>query len=382
MMTSILIIFFIFLSSTSIHAQDFNAWKNNLQSQWTDSVRNVMQDDYANRSITIDSLTMRLHWQVFGQKPEDGRSLYISLHGGGGAPPALNDSQWRNQWQLYTPDEGVYLCPRPPFNTWDLHFQPLCDRFYDQIIHMMVAFLDVNPDKVYILGYSAGGDGVWRLAPRMADHWAAASMMAGHPGDVSLLNLRNLPFMVWCGENDAAYNRNNECRQRILQLDTLHHNDPNGYIHEGHIVPGKPHWMDRTDTIAIAWMAKFRRNTYPDRIVWIQADVLKPSFYYLSCPADEMSKGKLIDIHRKGNNFYIEHSDYSSITISLHPQHINFHKHVNVFYQGRRIYHAKPEPSFSTMRQNFIIRQDPSFAFPANIHIEIPTTILNHPNLT
>jgi dienelactone hydrolase len=34
---------------------------------------------------------------------------------------------------------------------------------------MAEAMLDVNPNKVYVMGYSAGGDGVWRLAPRMAD---------------------------------------------------------------------------------------------------------------------------------------------------------------------------------------------------------------------
>ena len=40
---------------------------------------------------------------------------------------------------------------------------------------------DVNPNKVYLLGYSAGGDGVYQLAPRMADRWAAAAMMADSP---------------------------------------------------------------------------------------------------------------------------------------------------------------------------------------------------------
>ena len=41
-----------------------------------------------------------------------------------------------------------------------------------------------------VVGYSAGGDGVYQLAPRMADSWAAAAMMAGHPNGVSPLSLR------------------------------------------------------------------------------------------------------------------------------------------------------------------------------------------------
>ena len=32
------------------------------------------------------------------------------------------------------------------------------------------------------------------MAPRMADHFASAAMMAGHPNNVDLHNIRNLPF--------------------------------------------------------------------------------------------------------------------------------------------------------------------------------------------
>lgn len=32
-----------------------------------------------------------------------------------------------------------------------------------------------------------------------------ASMMAGHPGEASQVNLRHVPFMIWMGENDGAY---------------------------------------------------------------------------------------------------------------------------------------------------------------------------------
>ena len=37
---------------------------------------------------------------------------------------------------------------------------------------MAVIKENVNPNKVYLLGYSAGGDGVYQLAPRMANRWA------------------------------------------------------------------------------------------------------------------------------------------------------------------------------------------------------------------
>ncbi|MEM7298333.1 MAG: hypothetical protein AAF391_08720 [Bacteroidota bacterium] len=53
------------------------------------------------------------------------------------------------------------------------------------------------------MGYSAGGDGVYQLAPRMADSLAAAAMMAGHPNDASPLGLRNIGFTLHMGGKDA-----------------------------------------------------------------------------------------------------------------------------------------------------------------------------------
>ena len=110
------------------------------------------------------------------------------------------------------------------------------------------------------MGYSAGGDGVYQLAPRMADRLAAASMMAGHPNESSPLGLRNLPFAIHVGADDAAYNRNKVAREWGEKLDKLREGDPEGYLHLTEIHPGRAHWMNREDASAVPWMAKFRRD--------------------------------------------------------------------------------------------------------------------------
>ena len=63
---------------------------------------------------------MRYLEKVFGDAPEGGRSLWISMHGGGGAPARVNDGQWKNQIKLYQPKEGIYVAPRAPTDTWNL----------------------------------------------------------------------------------------------------------------------------------------------------------------------------------------------------------------------------------------------------------------------
>ena len=153
---------------------------------------------------------MKYHLVKQGEKPDGGYPLYIALHGGGGEPAEFNNNSWERMQKNYLPSihSGVYVVPRGVTNTWDMHFQPESYVMYDRLIENMILFEPVNPDKVYLLGYSAGGDGVYQIAPRMADRWAAVNMSAGHPNSVHLQNLACLPIALQAGQNDHLYNRN------------------------------------------------------------------------------------------------------------------------------------------------------------------------------
>ena len=355
----------------SLTASETTEYASFLAQQWKDSVKVALQSSFDGKVLTHGSLQMKMDWRTFGEAPAEGRSLYISLHGGGGAPASTNNQQWANQLRLYQPAEGIYLCPRGITDTWDLHFRPESDGFYEDVIRMAVVFLDVNPDKVYLMGYSAGGDGVWRIAPRMADHWAAASMMAGHPGDVRLESLRNLPFMIWCGALDAAYNRNEECAKRIDEMAALHEADPEGYVYEGHIVEGKQHWMDLVDAAAVPWMAKFRRNPVPKKIVWVQGDEMKSAFYWLGVPKDQAAKGKRIEARIDGNTVEILSSDYTAATIYLNDKMMDLDKPVRVVFGDKVLFEGPVTRKPDVMRQTLRERGDLSYVFPVRVDVNL-----------
>lgn len=340
--------------------------------QWKEDIKTQYQQAWQNRHLIVGSKIMPFWYTTYGTKPADGYSLFISLHGGGNAPAQLNDSQWENQKQLYKPQNSVYLAPRAPYDDWDMWFKPDLDAFYAALIQMCVANLDVNPDKVYLIGYSAGGDGVWRMAPRMADTWAGASMMAGHPGDVSLLNLRNTPFMVWCGALDAAYNRNRECAQRGLELDSLHAADPDGYLHQTHIVEGKPHWMDLEDAAALPWLQQYQRNPYPTHIVWRQEEVTHPHFYWLTAPADQLQRGKTVRLTLKGNTVTISQCDYTQLTIHFKDQMVNLNKPVIIRMNGKTLFKGKLSRTLANLQSSLATRNDLRYMFPAQVTVKCP----------
>ncbi len=342
-----------------------------ITAEWIADSKTAVADVYNKQLAKDGELEMPLWWKVYGEKPSDGYSLYISLHGGGGAPPRLNDGQWDNQKKLYAPKNAVYVAPRAPWNTWDLWFHEGIDPLYEQVIRMAVAYLDVNPDKVYIMGYSAGGDGVWREAPRMADHWAAASMMAGHPGDVGLVNLRNTPFMIWCGGEDAAYERNTRCRERGEEMDALQKADPEGYIHKTTIVEGAGHWMNRIDTAAVSWMAQYKRNPAPKKIVWKQEEVLKRFFYWVEAPENQLARGKEVRLSVDGSRIVIERCDYPSLTLWLNDAIVDLDRPVKVEYSGKTLFEGKLRRSSALMKESLYERNDPGFIYSAKVTVSL-----------
>lgn len=308
---------------------------------WKKEVKKKYHRFWVLKNFSRDGLQMKFDYRVFGELPEDGRSLFISMHGGGNAPEALNTQQWKNQIRLYEPQEGVYVAPRAPWDDWNMWFKPGLDEFFDALIQTAVVEMEVNPDKVYLLGYSAGGDGVWRMAPRMADRWAAASMMAGHPGEVSQVNLRNVPFMIWMGENDGAYDRNKLAVEKGRVMDSLQQAEPEGYIHETHIVKGKGHWMDRADTAAIAWMTKYKRNALPKKIVWRQEEVMRPFMYWLGVDLETARPGMAVVAELSGNEIKIEACDYPKLRIYLNDRMVDMDKPVKVTYKGKVLFEKK-----------------------------------------
>src|SRR5690606_35792901 len=97
---------------------------------WAERVRNERQEENDARAITLGDHTLRYDFTIFGEAPETGRSLFLSLHGGGETDAATNDSQWENQKTLYQPSEGIYLSPRAPTDTWNMWHQEHIDPLF------------------------------------------------------------------------------------------------------------------------------------------------------------------------------------------------------------------------------------------------------------
>ncbi len=322
------------------------------------------------KAITLGDHTMKWLEKSFGDAPAGKRPLWISMHGGGEAPAEINTRQWFNQIRLYQPEQGIYVAPRAPTDKWNMWHQEHIDPLFSRLIENMVALRGVDPDKIYLMGYSAGGDGVWQLAPRMADRFAAAAMMAGHPNESSLLGLRNLPFAIFMGENDRAHNRSKVAAEKSAEIAALHEADADGYIHLSRIYPGLGHWMELKDAEALPWMLMFTRNPWPEKIVWFQDDVTHDRFYWLRLPPGTARKGMKITASVIGRTIRLDGDVPAGTRVLLSDRLLDLDQPVGISINQGPVKETRPVRTLRVIRAALANRLDPAACPTAELVVD------------
>lgn len=322
------------------------------------------------KTIKHGDKSMRFEFLKYGEEPKDGHSLFISMHGGGNGAPAMNDGQWKNQLRLYKPTEGYYVAPRAPTNTWNLWHEAHIDPMFDRLIADFVIAKGVNPNKIYITGYSAGGDGTYQVAPRMADRFAAAAMMAGHPNEARPDNLYNLPFFIQMGGKDAAYDRNKIAAQWDEKLNVLEEANPGAYPHKTIIYPDFGHWMNGEDKVAIPWMLEKTRTAWPKTIVWHQDDITVKRFYWLY--NETPKKDQLIKASVDEQTITLDSNNVKKITLRLNDNLINLDEEITVKTPaGKQLFKGKVKRTKQAIEESLNQRFDPTTAATATIIVTL-----------
>ena len=331
---------------------------------WADVRKNeaaAAGEELSNKDIVLDGAHLKWMEKTFGDAPFGKRSLWITLHGGGQTTAHENDLNWKGYWGRYEfPPGSINVAPRAPVDAWNMWFVKSVDDLLDRLIADMVTQRGVDPDRVYLIGYSAGGDGVYQLSPRMADRFAAATMCAGHPNQTTPEGLRDLPFLMYMGGDDSAYNRNIVVREFSAKIDALQANDPAGYIHRCTVFPGLQHNMQGREAEAIPRMVAWRRDSWPKRVVWKQdSDVTHTRFYWLERSADAVKGNEIYAAHVDGQTIQIEKPATGSLTLRLSDELVNLDEPVVVMAGDKKIFDAKPTRTMASIEQSLKEREDP-----------------------
>jgi len=324
--------------------------------------------------IELDGRKLIYEIRYKGEKPSEGYSLYFGMHGGGGCTKDVNDGQWENHKKQYVDsleNGSIWFAPRSPEDCWNMWHLPYIDDMFDYIIQSFLILELINPNKVYFTGYSAGGDGTFKLANRLADRIAGAVMCAGHPNGVSMLSLRNIFFSIQMGGLDYAFKRNDLAREYGQKLSDLRNRDPEGYDHCVNIHEECGHWMNRKEAHIFDVLRSKVRNPYPKKIVWKQCcDNPKQDFYWLSLSKNMCIPDSHIEARIEGNSIYLNSDQVDEIKINLNENLVNFNEQVKVIFNDSLVFNDCISVNQECIKESVEKRYDPYLIYTCSLVVK------------
>jgi hypothetical protein len=229
----------------------------------------------------------------------------------------------------------------------------------------------VDPNEVFIMGYSHGGYGAFAIGPKMPDRFAAIHASAGAPtdGETTPKTLRNTIFTCMVGENDTMYGRVDRCRKFDAAIQALRGDHADAYPVEVKVIAGNGH-TGLPDRDKIQQMRAATRNPVPREVTWLLTDKIIQDFYWLRVTSP--SKGQEIQANCHQNHVMVKTTNVTAAAVLLDSRLIDFSKPVTLELNGGTSMH-KLRPSLRVLCESLQRRGDPELAFSARIELPIKT---------
>jgi pimeloyl-ACP methyl ester carboxylesterase len=327
------------------------------------------------------------------------QGLVVGLHGGGPGAGSAGEAAgaWNFPGCMGMYPQGIRLV----HDTWNtVHGE----RFVLTLLEIAKAQHEIDPDKVYVAGFSMGGTGSWFMAGRHPDLLAGAVPGAGvlmaapksqvpTKEEVTSLqhgfvpNVRNLAMSFFIGLEDK------NCMpgtflyvwDRLLEHKAA---DPDGYrLVQFASYPSLAHSFPPGEPRkSIDFVLAQRRDAFPKKLVWEYAAepfpqpeseedrkvgrFVKRDFYWLHCerPTDRSTvtatiADNVVDLSTGGG--FAE-----DFWIWLHPKMIDVTKDVVVRVDGKQAYQGKPVPDVATVLESLDARLDRTLCFDRRVRLD------------
>jgi len=337
-------------------------------------IHDALKQDFDAHQVRFEKHLSPYTVKTVGARPTNGWALFIAMHGGGGAPKQVNDSQWQHMQIYYRdhPEAGgyLYVALRAPNDTWN--------GFYDTYVYPLIAnltrqfrlFGDVDPNKIFIMGYSHGGYGAFAIGPKMPDHFAAIHASAAAPtdGETTATTLRNTIFTCMVGEKDTLYGRFERDKKFAEAITKLRGDRTDIYPVRVDFIAGNGHTgLPDRDNIQALYPAV--RNPVPRELTWLMTDKVIKDFFWLH--ADAPGKKCAINALCRDNHMTVSTStNVAAATVLLDGRLVDFSKPLTLSVNGANSRH-KLQPSLRVLGETLIRRGDPELAFTAQLNLPL-----------
>jgi pimeloyl-ACP methyl ester carboxylesterase len=336
-------------------------------------IHDAFKQNFDAKQVHFENYSSPYTVKYVGVHPTNGWALFIAMHGGGGAAKAVNDEQWGEMQHYYKdhPDAGgyIYLALRAPNDTWNGFYDVYVYPLIANLVHQFLLFGDVNPDKVFIMGYSHGGYGAFAIGPKEPDLFAAIHASAAAPtdGETTVVTLRNTIFTCMVGGVDVMYGRRSRDEMFRAEISWLRGDRTDIYPDTVNIVERNGH-TGLPDRDLIKDMYPAVRNPVPRELTWLMTDSVVTDFFWLH--TDAPGKQKQIAATCRDNQITVTTTNVTEATVLLDSRLVDFQKPVMLECNGK-ISMQKIMPSLRTLCETLQRRCDPGLAYTAKVVLPI-----------
>lgn len=333
-----------------------------------------------------------------GYSPRRAWPLVIGLHGGGATigfgKDAIRTFEAVTRMPVVvacpdTADRGIKHFWRSPKNEIML---PLFIRYLSQQV-------SIDHDRVYLVGYSMGGIGIYYLGPRLSQHFAAIAPGGGAWQGCHWPSLLNTPIYIWHGKRDNRGKQftnfdyakhaasllqelGDEYRWYFRAMDCDHANVPPAEI-----------------PAMIKWLSQFKRNAYPQRIVlsspratefgglkppalpdrWLAIDEIGPKKLTMTALEHgganrkdlELPMGVLDAAWTEPGKLEVKAENVKQFRVLLAPQLVKFGEPLEIKVNGE-IVHQKPAHSSLKFLMEYVDKyRDPGMVYSGEVVVDM-----------
>jgi pimeloyl-ACP methyl ester carboxylesterase len=303
------------------------------------------------------------------------------MHGGGGAPKELNDSQWKVMQIYYKDQPSVtgykYVALRAPNDTWNGFYDTYVPPLIINLIEQFSLFGDVDVNKVYLMGYSHGGYGAFYIGPKIPDRFAAVHCSASAPtdGTISPLTLRNTRFTFMIGEKDTMYGRRERCERFSNEIEKLKAENKGEFPVEMEFKKGFGHG-GLPDRDKIKEMYPYVRNVTPKHLSFEAMDSFITEYFWLSLVKPQKGDkwdaifrdGALVVTTQRAKDAKAKEGKAPEFDVCLDSRHVTYGKPLRVTVDGNSK-EVEIKPSLLTLCRSVLKRGDPELAYSCAIRL-------------
>jgi len=320
--------------------------------------------------------------------------LVIGLHGGGGG---TGSGAQHIQLLMSAYSQPVFIVCPTSVDLGDKFYwrNPKNESMLDLLVKELSKQFPIDPDKVYLTGYSMGGIGTYYLGTRNVDRYAGIAPGGGAWKGIYWPGTLNTPTYIWHGKRDLRgknftdFPNAENATACLKELGT-------GYTHEFKAMDCEHGNVPINESkLMVDWLLKQKRNPFPKRIVFASPRAQDFMVAVMPSPPDrwlvidetgtekldmdglemggtpriklKLQMGTLDASWTAPNTLEVKSQNVNKFRVFLAPNLVDFKKPLKILVDGKTCYEGPTKSSLKFLMKYLDERRDTGMVFVGEV---------------